>query len=178
MKHRKQIHSGAVALVTLVTLAVMLNFAGPASANHLSPPTTKFYAFDPPDPNEIPLLLLCFSEKAKKLSSTSYPADTGFFVHGGWFTSPWGEASPADREAFMSSGTTTEFALDGVLQKTSMNGFHEKSFSFAGETFYDVMHKSIWWERHTGLSGTHVLTGEWLLDGVSALRCELTVEFT
>lgn len=175
MKHRKRIHSGAVALVTLVTLAVMLNFAGPASANHLSPPTTKFYAFDPPDPNEIPLLLLCFS---KGIRSTSYPADTGFFVHGGWFLSPWGEASPADRNAFMSSGTTTEFALDGVLQNTSINGLHEKSFSFAGETFFDVKHKSITWERHTGLLGTHVLTGEWLFDGVSELTCELTVNFT
>lgn len=173
MKQRILVHSGAVALAVLLTLAVLLSFAEPVSAHHLASPLPKS-AYDPPYPNEIPLLLLCFSG----IGSASYPANTGFFVHGGWFFTPWGEATPADKGLFLSQGTTTDLALDGVLQKTSMNGRHEKVFTFAGETFNDVKHKTFIWEHHTGLSGTHVLTGEWLFDGVSELTCELTVNFT
>ena len=87
------------ATVALATLLVVATFVmiqvGPVSARHLASP--RPLAYDPPEPNEIPLLIDCLSG----VTEISYPADTGFFVLGGWFFFPWKEFTAADKRAAM-----------------------------------------------------------------------------
>ena len=163
----------------MLALVLVMSFA--VSARHLASPLPL--AYDPPESNEIPLLIDCLSNVRK----VSYAADTGFFVLGGWFFIGWAGFTEADKRAAMSQASTTDFFLDGVLQGTSMWTRHAKTFTFLGVTFEDVKLKLIVWENHNGLSGTHVLTGRWYLDAsffggslgerVLDSTCERTVRF-
>ena len=171
-----------VALATLLVAATfVMMLVGPVSARHLASP--RLLAYDPPEPGEIPLLIDCILG----VTEISYPANTGFFVLGGWFFFGWTDSTAADKRAFMSKATTTDFFIDDARQGTSMWSRHAKTFTFLGDVFEDVKLKTVVWENHNGLSGTHVLTGEWfedasftggpLHDRVFVFSCDLTVNF-
>ena len=179
----ENVRSATTILATVLMAATFLvTQAGPVSARHLASPLPVVYS--PPHPNEIPLLVDCISG----VTETSYPASTGFFVLGGWFFFGWTDSTAADKRAFMSRATTTDFFLDGAQQGTSMWSRHTKTFTFLGDVFEDVKLRTIVWENHNGLSGTHVLTGEFFEDAsftggplgerVFVFSCDLTVHFT
>ena len=170
---------GLVCIVAVLAfLGLSLVSAPRAAADHL-------FATDPvtiPDPDRINLVRACFV-----LGSTerTFPANKGFFVSHGWTTDEWRQQPALEKLAFMFATTTFRLWIDGELQHSALHSFNLRQ---AGD-LHDVMFKLFVSEDHNGLSGTHVLVGQWFLDGsisdpvgnfgeaVLQFDCTLTVHF-
>lgn len=111
------------------------------------------------------------------------PADTPFWVGHGWGTdAPYKDLSKNDRKAFDSHATTFELAVDGTLVSS---GERRVFFDEDGTRV-----KLFFTDFRDGMTGTHVFTGMWFVDGrepffgngipkdkVPVLRCDVTVTF-
>lgn len=168
---------GLVAALLFIAFAVSSSYR--ASADHL-------FATEPetfPDPDRINLVRACFVLNLKKLT---YPADHGFFVSHGWNNADWDETPDQEKLAFMLGTTRFQLLVDGELQQAAL---HASFFQQLG-TLTEVMSKLFVIEDHDGMTGTHVLTGQWFLDGsisptggslgdaVLEFQCNLRVVFS
>ncbi len=165
-------------LIALFLLVISSGLAERAAADHLyaSPPETI------PDPDRINLVVACF---ILGITERTFPADKGFFVAHGWFTPDWGAQTPEQRRGFMYTTSRFDLSIDGQVQNSALHTSHFDEF--AG--FTDVMSKVYVIEDHQGLTGDHVLLGQWYLDGtistipgsfqeaVLEFDCTLTVHF-
>ncbi len=191
----------AYATLVPTVLSLVLAFTPASSADHLFAST-----MDPPisasAENRLNLLANCalaFTPGGEFIlvgtGETSYAAGTGFFVHHGWvsFTGDWpfsvalpdwDQVPPEGKRAFMSRATTFELWIDDELQRSTLHA--PVAYS---PTFDTVLkHKIFVVEDHDGLQGQHSFVGRWYLDAsffggelgerVSALECDITVDFT
>ena len=127
-------------LFGLIVLGALVAFAGTASAFHH--PTTGI---------RLNILTACPS------SSTTFPANTNFWVRHGWAFSDWSQASKNEQMAFKDDTTRFDLLVDGSLVKSN------RDTNYVVST--DIYFKSFLTNFPGGLTGTHVFTGRWYLDG-------------
>ncbi len=108
----------------------------------------------------IDILSLCISSPTQPLS---YPANTLFFVSSGWGFAPWSEATPRERQGFMSEATRFTFLIDGQIQKQSR--VYQYFQQAQGLVPSDTMAKLFNTEYDQGLTGSHLFSAEYYLDG-------------
>jgi hypothetical protein len=92
--------------------------------------------------------------------STTYPADTPFFVRHGWV------GEPVDQ--LLDPGTRYDLSVDGVLvpSATQVDVVGDETAKYAVRNF------------RFGMSGVHVFVGCWYLEGALQLCAQNTVTFT
>lgn len=127
-----------------------------------------------------------FTPPATFSASTTFPQGTDFFVKHGWDEPNWNDSTivtAAKRAGFLHNSTTFFLFVDSVPVASQPNFFVAPAGSPATPTFF----KFFLSDFPGGMTGTHLFTGEWFLDGslaggtfgqsVFQLRCDVTVTF-
>ena len=103
-------------------------------------------------------------------STSTYPANTAFFVEETWVKGGWSTLLPQDRVSFNSPSTNFTLSVDGT-------GANVIRYNFYNSTS-DTMTKNFLANFPDGMSGVHTFIGEWNYDGSLNATCTVQVTFT